>query len=238
MSVFDTAERNATPEARLRTVAVLLVLIVALPVLGYWGYSAYKKRELRGMVAVLLKDTGGQLREALSVEAGPPPADRALAAKRLDEQAAAADSAIQRLKQLAVERDRALTDAADAHLAHIREILRKQAASHRLYQMRAESLGALQDHMRADNRTGRWVRDAVRAKERAEQDFREYRLAVAAYGTLLGSFPTSQKKIAPYVDPAALIDEALVVKAREKALATASEAAAEMDKARQLLTRR
>jgi hypothetical protein len=174
------------------------------------------------------------MRDALSIEAGPAAADLEQTARKLDEHSAAVEKLFERFKRLELERDRPFSDDADSHLVTVREIFRKQAASHRFYQLHTDSLQALRDHMRSDDHTGAWVKQAVRAKERAEKDFRDYRLAVAAYATLLGSLPISQKKIERYVEPAALMDEVTLGKARERALETAKQAAVEMEKVRQL----
>jgi hypothetical protein len=216
-----------------RTLVIAAVALVAAAVLGYWAYSAHKKRELHGEVGAILKSTSAQLREALALEATAP-AERMKLAQQLDGYAVATEKSAAALKRLQVERDLALVDSADAHLVTLREIFRKRAAANRLHVLHTESLAALQDHMRADNRTGGWVQQAVRAKERAERDFRDYRLAVATYGTLLGALPDSQKRIAPYVGADALVEDALIVKARERAIETARQATEEMDRVRKL----
>lgn len=216
-----------------KTLVIAAVLLALAAGLLYWGYNAYKLRELRSAVSAIVKDAGGRLREGLNLE-GASAADRLQVAKQHDELAAALDKLTVQLKQLPAERDRALMDNADSHLITIREILRKRAASNRLYVLHTESLGSLQDHMRADNRTGAWVKQAVSAKERAEKDFRDYRLAVATYATLLGTLGSSQKKLAPRVGPGVLVEEDLFVKARDRAVETTNQAAAEMEKVRRL----
>jgi hypothetical protein len=218
-----------------RTLVIAIVAVVLAAGLGYWGYSAYKKRELRGGIAELLKDAGGRMREALTAETGPAPASQEEFARKLDEHIAAVEKLQTRFNQLGASRDRVLADDADNLLVGLREILRRQAASHRLYQLHVDSLQALHDHMRADNRTGAWVQQAVRAKERAEKDFRDYRLAVAAFATQLGALPAAQKKVGAHVDPAPLLDEGLIRKAREQALENAARANAEMEKMRAML---
>lgn len=210
------------------------IALIAVVTLGYWSYSLYMKRELRAAVAVLLKDAGGQLSLAVNIEAGPAPADPLQVATKLDGHVAALEKTTVQFKHLDLARDRAFTDGADSYLFTAREIIARQAASHRFFLLHTESLQALRGHMRADNRTGAWVQQAVRAKERAEKDFRDYRLTAAAYDTLLGSFPATQKRIAAYVEPSVLIEEALLAKAREQALERSRRAAAEMEKARKL----
>lgn len=216
-----------------RTPVIIAIALVAAAVLGYWGYGVHKKRELHGAVGAILKSASGQLREALATEATAP-AERMKLAQQLDAFAVAMEKSAAQLKQLQIERDLALVDNADGHLVTLREIFRKRAASNRLYVLHTESLAALQEHMRTDNRTGGWVQRAVRAKERAEKDYRDYRLSVATYGTLLGSLPGSQKRIAPYVGKDALVEDALIVKARERAIETARQATEEMERVRKI----
>lgn len=216
---------------RLVITAIVAAAVIAL---GYWGYNAYQKRTLHNGISAILKTAGETLRESLSLEPGLATADRLPLAKKLEDRAATLDNSIGQLKRLQVERDLQLSDDAENYLITVREIIGKRATANRLYVLHTESLEALQEHMRTDNRTGAWVRQAVLAKERAEKDFRDYRLAVATYGTLLGTLASTQKKIAPFVSSAALVDEALLAKARERAIETAKQAAAEMEKVRQL----
>lgn len=217
-----------------RTLVIVAVALVAAAVLGYWGYGAYQKRELHGAIGAALKNTGGQLREALAIETGPAPADRLKVAEKLDEFATAADKSIEQLKRLPVARDLALADNADGHLVTAREIFRRQAAANRALALHAESLAALRDHMRVDNRSSAWVQQAVRAKERVEKDYRDYRIAVDTCDKLLGELPASQKRIASHIGAEALVENSLIGKARERAAETAAQIAAEMEKVRRL----
>lgn len=217
-----------------KMIVISAVLAAAVIALGYWGYSAYQKRVLHSGISAILKNAGGVLRESLSLEPGPSAANRLELAKKLEDHAVTIDNSIGQLKLLQVERNLMLADDAENYLITLREIMSKRAAANRLYVLHSESLGALQDHMRADNRTGEWVKQAVLAKERAEKDFRDYRLAVATYGTLLGMLSSTQRKITPYVESGALIDGDLLAKARERAIETTQQAAAEMEKVRQL----
>lgn len=218
-----------------RSIVMIVVAAVAAAGLGYWGYNAYQKRQLRGAVADVLKGAGETTRDALAVQAAPLPEDRAVPAKKLEDHGDAIEKTIARFKRLQLRRDRELTDAADSYLVTAREILRTQARMYRAYQRHSESLDALRDHMRVDDRRGAWVSAAVRAKDRAERDFRDYRLANATYATLLGSLPAAQKKIEHATAREALAAPDQIERARERALALANEAAAEMDKARKLV---
>jgi hypothetical protein len=219
-----------------KTLGIAAVALVLAAALLSWGYGAYKTRDLRSTVSASLSVAGGRLRETLSLEPGPAPApaERLQLAKKFDDHAAAVNQHIEQLKQAQAERDRALTDDADGYLVTVREIIRRRAAINRLYVLHTESLAALRGHMRMDNRTGSWVQQAVRAKERAEKDFRDYRVTVDAYGTLLDTLPPSQKKIAAHITPAALAEEALLARARERELEGVKRAEAEMEKVRKL----
>lgn len=217
-----------------KTLGIAAVALVLAVVLLSWGYGAYKTQDLRSAVSTSLSDAGGRLRETLSLEPGQAPEERLQLAKKLEDHAQAVNRHIEQLKQMPAERDRTLTDDADGYLVTVREIIRRRAAINRLYVLHTESLAALRDHMRADNRTGTWVQRAVRAKERAEKDFRDYRVTVDAYGTLIETFPPSQKKIAAHIKTAALAEEALLATARARELEGAKRAEAEMEKVRRL----
>ena len=218
-----------------RTMAILAAGAVVVALAGYWGYGAYQTRELRGAVGAILNDAGIRLREALSVEVGPPPEDRTAVVKKLESHAAAIDAAIAQLKRLPGQRDRALTDDADGYLVTVREIFRKQAAMNYSYQLHTGSLRTLKNHMRADDRTGAWVSNAVIGKEKAERDFRDYRSASMAYVVLLEGLPAAEKKVERAIGRDALAAPAQLARARANVLAATKEATAEMETARRLV---
>ena len=218
-----------------RSVVMIVVAAVAAAGLGYWGYNTYQKRQLRGAVAEALQSAGEMMRDALAVQAGPLPADRAGPAQKLEDHGAAIEKTIAQFKGRQLQHDRELTDAADSYLVTVREIFRMQGRMYRAYQRHTESLDALRDHMRVDDRRGAWVSAAVRAKDRAERDFRDYRLANASYATLLGSLPATQKKIEHAAAREALAAPDQIERARERALAIANEAEVEMEKVRKVV---
>lgn len=221
-----------------RTIAFVVAAVLVAAGIGYWGHGAWQKRELRASVAAIVQGAGERLRDALAMQLAPAPENRAETVKKLERHAAAVDKSIGALRKLALERDRELTDAADGYLVSVREILRRQIGMNRFQDRHAESLRALQDHMRVDDRSGGWVRAAVRAKERAERDFRDFRQATAAYATLLGTFPDTQKKLEPALGREALVAPDQIARARERALEASRQSAAEMEKLRALLAPR
>ena len=224
--------------SRTKTAAIALAALLVASALGYWAYGEHRKRELHNAVVSLVKDTSARLREALSIEAGPPSADPPETVRKLDDHAKEVDRLLQELHRMNAAPDQALVDAADDYVLTGREILRKQASSHRYRLLLSDSTQALLDHMRADDRSGSWVREAVRAKERFEKDYRDYKLAVEAFGSLLESFPASRAKLAAHVDAALLLEEGLVREARKRALETSKQTADEIEKTRRLASAR
>jgi hypothetical protein len=211
-----------------RRTLVVVGAIIAV-VVGYLGYGAYKSREAQQTAMSGITDASARLREALTLEAGPAAPNRAQMVGKLDEHAATVDRAVQALKRVDASRHQALVDAADDYLITAREILKRQADTHRHRLAWNESWGALRQHIRNDNRTGAWVKQAVKVKERANQDFRNYLLAAEAFGKLVESLPASQKKIEPYVGGGAAIGDDILVKARGRVLNDAKRTAAQID---------
>jgi hypothetical protein len=214
--------------SRAKLIAVALCVLIAAAA-GWWGYGEHQKRELRKAIVALVADTGARLRRALAATAESPEA-----ARKLEEDAAAADRNLAALKGMNAAREQALADSADDYLLTGREILKRFAHVQRYRRLLSESLQALLDHMRADDHTGAWVQEAVKARERANKDHRDLGLAAGALDQLLQSFPASQKKIAPFVGPTVLIEDSVIEAARARALDAAKQAAAEIEKTRRL----
>lgn len=217
------------PMSKNKAVAIALVVVVAGIAAGWWGYGEHQKREQRNAIVALVTDSGARLRGALTATAEGPEA-----ARKLEQDAAAAERNLASLKAMDAARQQALADAADDYLLTGREILKRFVNVRRYRTLLAESLQALNDHMRADDHTGAWVQQAVKARERANKDHRDLGLAAGALDQLLQSFPASQKKIAPYVEPAVLIENSVIEAARARALDAAKQADAEIEKTRRL----
>jgi len=215
--------------SRTKVIAVALAALVAAAAAGWWSYGEHQRRELRKAIVALVADAGERLRGALTATA-----EGEEAARKLEEHAAAVDRNLAGLKRMNAAREQAFADAADDYLLTSREILKRLASVRRYRQLLSESLPALVEHMRAGNRTGAWIQEAVKARERANKDYRDLSLAAGALEQLLQSFPASQKKIAPHVEPAVMIEGGAIDAARARALETAQQAAAEIEKTRQL----
>jgi len=213
--------------------ALAALLVVAA--LGYWGYSGYKKLELRDTIVALVKDASRRFEGALAMEAGRASADNAQAVQKLDEHAQEVDRHVIELRGLALWRDRVLAEAAEDYLLTVREVLRKQAASHRYGIQVAAGEAALREFMRGANRRSRtWMDEAVREKDRLEKDYFDYRLSADAFARLLEAYPESRQKLAAEIPAAPLAADDAVQAARERAVQNSRRAESEMQQIRQL----
>ncbi|HKB64177.1 MAG TPA: hypothetical protein VKD03_15035 [Burkholderiales bacterium] len=223
------------PGLTTRTTALGLAALVAVSALGYWGVSAYRKGQLQKAVTALVKDSSERLQEALAVEMKAVPEDSAQTVGKLDDQAQEVDKHVIDLRGMSASPNRALVDAAEEYMLTVRQILRNQAASHRYRIQVAASERALRDHMhKASRRSGTWIQEALRAKDRMEKDYFDYRLSVDTFGRLLESYPATRKKLALQVGAGVLVEEAAAANARKRALANSRRIAEDVERARQL----
>ena len=208
-----------------------VIALVVAAVLGYWAYGIQKKSETGKTAMALAQETGRQLQEALTADPGRPSSEMA---QSVADYAATATRNLETLRRLGGGGNRELLDALDDFLLTGREVLVRQAASFRYRRQLNASTQALRDHMRTDNRTGAWVRDAVQHKERVEKDYRDYASTAEALDKLLESLPGSASKLAARSRAAPLVDASLVAEARKRASAALQQATAEMEKIRQM----
>jgi len=223
------------PGLTTRTTALGLVALVIASALGYWGVNAYRKGQLQKAVTALVRDSSDRLRVALAVEMEAVPANPAQMVGKLDDQAQEVDKHVIELRGFNASPNRALVDAAEEYMLTVRQILRNQAASHRYRIQASASERALREHMRtANRRSGTWIQEAVRGKDRMEKEYFDYRLSVEAYGRLLESYPATRKKLAQQVGSGLLADEAAVADARKRVLVNSRRVADDVERARQL----
>src|SRR5256884_2539558 len=191
-----------------RTTALGLAALVIASALGYWGVSAYRKGQLQRAVTALVKDSSERLQGALAVETGTASEDTAQMVVKLDDQAQEVDKHVIELRGTSASANPPLVYAAEEYLLTVRQILRNQAASHRYRIQVSASEQALRDHMRtANRRSGNWIKEAVRAKDRMEKEYFDYRISVDAFGRLLEAYPATRKKLALQVGAGLLVDE-------------------------------
>ena len=214
-----------------RTYLIAAVALIAAIALGYWAYGAKKKSDVGNTAVALAQETARHLQEAFTADPARPSSETVQA---VGEYAAAAGRNLEALKRLDASGNRPLVDALDDFLLTSREILTRQAASLRFRRQLSSSTQALLDHMRRDNRTGAWVREAVEHKEHVEKDYRDYQNAAEALDKLLGSFPASIAKVTARSRAAPLVDAQLVEEARKHSSAALKQATGEIEKIRQL----
>ena len=212
--------------------AALLLAVVA----AWWAYKAHQQRQLAATVTALAREAGTRLREALVLDAQPQSED---GARKLEGHLAVVDGHLQKLRGLNTNTSSmlALGEAADDYVLTAREILRRLVVGQRARLEFAQSSRALLEHMRADHGGASWVGEAVRLKERVEKDFSDHKAATETLAKLLESFPAAQARIAPHIETPPLIDGKLLDAARQRALASARQAANEIEKIRKWVPR-
>jgi len=226
---------NSPPRGAItRTAALGLAALVLALALGYWGVSAWRKGQLERTVAALVKDSSDRLAAALALETDAATANSAQTVGKLDEHAQEVDQHVIELHDLGAPTDLALAAAAEDYLLTVRQILRQQAASHRYRVQVTASEEKLRDHMRtAGRRSGAWIEEAVRAKDRLEKNYFDYRVSAEALERLLASYPAVRKKMASQTRARLLADE-VVEGARKRTLDGLKRIALNVEQARQL----
>lgn len=211
---------------------VVGLVVLAVAIIGYWGFTAHKKRELDNTVTAAIQDASKRLRSALTVTAGPAESITMQAAERISTDSEEVNRRLQTIKNMESSSNFALVDLADSYLLTVREILKRIAGSHRNRLLLRESSQALRDHIRIDTRTGSWVSEAVRSKARVDKDFRDYRIDSEMADKLLETFPKEEKKVISYLGRSDMIDAKLIADARTRASAALKQAALDVQKFR------
>jgi len=218
-----------------RTAALLAAALVIAAALGYWGVGAYRTAELHRSVAALVEDTSHRLQAALSIEMEKAPAETPQTVSMLDEHAQEVDKHLLELRGLNAAGDRNLINAAEEYMLTARQILRNQAASHRYHIQVVSSNRALHEHMgRAKKRSASWIKEAVRAKDRLERAYFDYRLSAEAFGRLLGSYPRARNNLAQRVGAGRLLGDSFVAEVGVRVKDNSKRAADEVDRSRRL----
>jgi hypothetical protein len=213
-----------------RTPLIAVVALVVAAALGYWAYGLLKKSEAGKAGMALAQETARHLQEALAADPARPTSE---AVQAVSEYAAAAGRNLEAVKRLDAASSRELVDALEDFILTSREILGRQAASLRFRRQLDASTQALRAHMRADNRTGAWVREAVQHKEQVEKEFRDYASATEALEKLLDSLPASVARVAARSRAAPLVDAGLIAEARKRTSAALKQATGEVETIRQ-----
>jgi hypothetical protein len=202
------------------TPLLIAALVIAGAVIGYTMYGKHQMLQQERAVTALVADTTTQLRQALT-------------ATPTKEIFSRIDGNLQSLK---APRQPELADAAEHYILGAREIVRRRVDGARFAQQAAAGRQALTAHMTAaGGRRGEgWFRTALDLKKRVERDHFDLDVTLKALYELLGSLPDAEKRLAPHVQPALLLEEPLRLQARDRAREDAERAAAELEKVRRL----
>lgn len=199
-----------------KPVIAAIVGLILIALLAIWGYSAYQQRQMHNEVRALIKSTSERLRAGFAAESST--SDAKAPAFDFLGNSAAAEAPIARLRGMDTSSMTALADAADDYLLTAREILRRQYDMHDARDRLASSVPKLSEHIQTDRGAAEWTNEAARLRHVIDKDLRDFRIAVDSYTSLVEKFAASQSKIAPFVEPAVLIDEKTVKDARQAAL--------------------
>ena len=200
-------------------IGAALLLGVGAIIVGYATYAAWQKHAQQRRVAALVGDTTVKLRQAL----GTPTPDIV----------AALDA---NLKATHASRDPAFADAAEHYIIGAREITRRLVAVRFIEREAAASRAALAGHMsHASRRNSGWLRDALSLKQRVEREHYDLGIALKALDELLYTIPESEKRLAPHVGQALLLDLKVADAARRQAQADAERAHDELTRVRRLV---
>jgi len=197
-----------------------VVAIVVSVALGHAGYVAWQKRIQQKQVAALVGDSTEKLREALTAKASP-------------DMIGALDANLQATKAPRLPQ---LEDAAENYIVGAREIARLRVVAADLERRAAASRAALAGHMaRASRRDPGWVRHALDLKQKLEREHYDLGLTLKALDDLLYQFPDSEKRLAPQLGTAVLLDLKIADAARKQAQADAQRANDELTRVRRLV---
>jgi hypothetical protein len=218
-----------------RKVQLIAGGLIAALIIAYFAYGAYQKRQVTRAVEAMVTDTAARLSDALQSKGIDPSApDAAAIQERLEKHLAAAQEHLARMRAIDAARIRPLADTAYEYLNGSVEILRRKAAANGHGMQLALSLQALREHMKTDNRSGPWVTEAIRRKERMDRDFRDYRRAGDALAQLLGDYPVSRRRMADFVDAGLLPTDEAAASERLRTLAVVKATGEEVAKAGRL----
>jgi hypothetical protein len=208
------SKKNLITIGALSLVALVIVAFIATNL-----FRGYRKKVEDDRVAQVVADATVELRKALG--AGPSSASVA----KLDEFVQVAKTSP----------NPAAGSAAEAYLLGAREIARRRAESERLAGEAAAARNALTGHMnRSANRDSAWIRNAAELKRRVDTSHAELARSLKTLDDLLYGLPESEKRLAPHVAAAALLEQSEIDAARARAQDESKRAASELEKARRI----
>jgi len=209
------SKKNLIAIGALSAVALVIVAFIATNLI-----RGHRKTVEDSRVASLVADATAELRKALG--AGPSGASVA----KLDALAQSAKTSP----------NPAAGSAAEAYLLGARGIARQRAESERLSREAAAARNALAGHMaRAERRSTTWFHGATELKRRVEASHADLSRSLKTLDDLLGNLPEAEKRLAPHVAAAALLEQSEIDAARARAQDDAKRAASELEQVRRIV---
>ncbi len=215
-----------------RNIIIGLALLIIATIAAYVAWNRHQTKQLQEITLSQIGDATRALRAAMAL---PPSTNIAEHARAVSAGAARVDQDLAALRDTNTSRVLLLAGAADAYLLTARELLRRQAAMLRLRARISDGIIDFRTHLTTGSRAAAdWTTEAVRLKNKLEEDFREFRRTVDAHTTIAEGFPDVRKALAPLAPEDRLIATAEIAAMREAALAAASALSGEINAARQL----
>lgn len=215
---------------RNKLILIGAVAILALSIVLGWLWGAKKTRDLESSARGSIAASTARLQESLALS---PDAPDALA--RLEAHAKAVGQDLEALRREDAKRNRALAEAAELYLIDAQAMLRNQTNATRARAAALASRRALAAHMgRAAGRGAGWIDQALALKARAERDNFDYRTAVGAWAELLRTHRDTQDKVRAALPAARLLGDAERDAALKRAKDAEQQAAAELERIRQM----
>jgi hypothetical protein len=210
------------------------VAFVALAVALGWLWGAKKTRDLESSARVSIVATTALLREALALAPDAPGAQA-----KIEEHGKAVAQYLAALRREDSDRNRALAEAAELYLVDAQAMLRNQANAVQARGTSAASRRALVAHIsHAGGRGAGWIDQALALKGRTERYYFEYRTAMGAFADLLKAHRDTQDKVRAALPAAPLLEAAVVDGAYQRARQAEEQAAAELERIRQMVVPR
>ena len=206
------------------------VAFVALAVALGWLWGAKKTRDLESSARGSIAQTTTRLQESLVLS---PDAPDALG--RLEGHANAVGQYLQALRREDGKRNRPLAEAAELYLIDAQAMLRNQTNATRARAAALAGRRALAAHMsHAAGRGAGWIDQALALKARVERDNFDYRTSIGAWTDLLRAHRDTQDKVRAALPAARLLEDAERAAAFKRAKDAEQQAAADLERLRQM----
>jgi len=213
-----------------RTVFIVLGLLILAAIAAFVVWDRHQTSQLQNATLSHINGATRTLRAAMA-----PAANTAAHAQTIAASAEQVGQDLTALRAAGTSRILLLAAGADGYLVTARELLRRQAIMLDLQGKIGSEIIAFRDHLLAGNRrAANWTTEAVRLKNRLEQDFREYQRTVEAHTKIADSFPDARKLLAGLVPDSQLIAASEIAAARDAAQAAAKALAAEVEAVRSI----